>query len=203
MAQIPGNSKLWDALQAQNPADGRLRPGVRFQAGCYQLPFLGLACRVCPGDRSILLPESAPAVQHPEHHPELALLLLSYLTGSGDIPPARRWVSEKELPGGSLFFRGPHALPLAQLAGRFGRDRERFLAAAVALGGEALAFGDAAASLPVLPSVPLALVLWLQDEEFPARVTAMFDPTVTAHLALDVILAMVGCTARLLAAAAR
>ncbi|MEE8440824.1 MAG: DUF3786 domain-containing protein, partial [Spirochaetia bacterium] len=45
-------------------------------------------------------------------------------------------------------------------------------------------------SFPVLPRISLAVVLWVKDEEFPARVTFMLDSSIEAHLSLDVIVAM-------------
>jgi hypothetical protein len=131
--------------------------------------------------------------------PEFELLTLTYLTQAQELPLDGKWISEKDLPGGSTFFRGPHALPVQPLLGRFGNDLEAFRRAGLALGGQGLQFGDAAFRFATLPRIPTACVLWRQDEEFPARITMMFDCTLARQLPLDVVLALVHCLgARLL-----
>ncbi|MEE8315119.1 MAG: DUF3786 domain-containing protein, partial [Syntrophobacteria bacterium] len=42
-----------------------------------------------------------------------------------------------------------------------------------------------------LPKIPLGYILWLGDEEFPARVVVTFDGSVEQQLPLDVIWALV------------
>jgi hypothetical protein len=63
-------------------------------------------------------------------------------------------------------------------------------------------YGDASLRLQPLPRVPLVCILWVQDEEFPAGVSYLFDPTADSHLRLDAVLGMVGCVGRALIAAA-
>ncbi len=41
------------------------------------------------------------------------------------------------------------------------------------------------------PKVPLAYVLWKEDQEFPAQVTVMFDSTIQDHFSLDGIWCLV------------
>jgi hypothetical protein len=99
-------------------------------------------------------------------------------------------VSERQLPGGSLFFQGPHALPLAPLLRRFGADGEAFRRVCLGLGGRPIEFGDAGFAFQALPFIPLAVILWIADEEFPARAGMLFDPTAADHLPLDLLLAL-------------
>ena len=64
------------------------------------------------------------------------------------------------------------------------------------LGGKPLDFGDLSLEFSVLPRVPLACVLWVEDEEFPARVSFLFDSSIETHLELDVIFALVSSVVR-------
>ena len=48
-------------------------------------------------------------------------------------------------------------------------------------------YGDAAIVLFPLPKVPTTMILWVEDDEFPARADLLFDATCTAHLPLDVL----------------
>lgn len=179
--------KLWEDLRSADPKNVCDRGKVHYEDEvCYVLTSLERTVRIYPGEERFesedkTLAESA----------DFQLLLLSYLLYAQKIDPAGNWVSEKDIKGGSLFFRGPHALPSAPLERRFGGDPGEFRRKALTLGGQELAYGDMAMSFPVLPRIPVAVVLWTQDEEFPARVTFMMDSSIEAHLPLDVIAAMV------------
>jgi hypothetical protein len=72
-----------------------------------------------------------------------------------------------------------------ELKTTFGKNLEAFAHAGRRLGGVELLFGDKAFALTVFPKVPLAYVLWKEDEEFPAQVTVMFDSTIQNHFSLD------------------
>ena len=124
-------------------------------------------------------------------NPDFQLLIISYLLYAQNIEPLGKWISEKDVKGGSLFFRGPHALPSIPLERTFGDNGELFRDKAQALGGQKQEFGDISMSFTVLPRISMTIVIWLKDEEFPARATFMFDSTIDSHLPLDVISAMV------------
>jgi len=155
-------------------------------ARLYRVPFLKWEYEVQAEHLSI-----APAT--PEARPlsaDLGLLLLSYLIRSKEVPLTNNWISEKELPGGALFFQGPHAIRNDEMAKRFGRDIEGFRTASRLLGGVEIKMGDAAYRLQVLPRIPAVAVLWLADEEFTAQARLLMDSSIANHLQLDVIFGM-------------
>jgi hypothetical protein len=121
---------------------------------------------------------------------DLGLLILIYLLEAKDIPVSGEWVSEFNLRGGSMFFRGPHAFPVDEIASRFGYDMEGFKETCISLGGKPLSLGDAAFKFQVLPRVPVAAVLWYADDEFDASAKLLMDATIEQHLPLDVIFGM-------------
>ncbi|HEC62301.1 MAG TPA: DUF3786 domain-containing protein, partial [bacterium] len=113
-----------------------------------------------------------------------------YLLQARDIFLQDKWISERDIPGGSLFFQGPHRLPDNILCTRFGNDLSAFTQACQSLGGLPLAFGDSSFVLQVLPRIKLGCVLWTADDEFPARFSYLFTPCIQQHLPLDVIFAL-------------
>jgi len=121
---------------------------------------------------------------------ELGLLILFYLMQAKDIPLTGKWVSEYDLTGGTMFFRGPHAIRNEEVAKRFGRDIEGFKKACRNLGGEPENYGDAAFRFKLLPRIPVLAVLWRADEEFEASAKLLMDETIEQHLPLDVIFGM-------------
>ncbi|MGQ9629262.1 MAG: DUF3786 domain-containing protein [bacterium] len=180
----------WEDLRDLEPKDVCGRASVRFdEAGFYSVDFMGRKYRVFPGEERVEGDDLAS-------DPDFKLLLLSYLIRAQDAPLAGRWVSEKGLREGSTFFQGPHKLPVDPLIERFGGDPEGFLRAGAALGGKKMEYGDAAMEFLALPRVPIACVLWVGDEEFPARATFLFDPSIDLHLPLDVVLALVRSVVR-------
>ncbi len=180
----------WERLQAAEPEDVTRRSGARYdaEAGCYVLPVLNDVLAIHPVERQVRWAGEERAKPPGFHY---WLLSVVYLMSARDLPLAGEWIPDRKLPYGQFFFRGPHQLPTARVAEAFGRDGRGFLEAALRIGGTKSAYGDYAAVLPLLPRVPLLYVLWEADDEFPARVSVLFDRTVAEHLAVDAVLA--GC----------
>ena len=59
---------------------------------------------------------------------------------------------------------------------------EAFSKAAELLGGQRAAFGDLSYLIPVLPRIPLILILWQGDEEFPPNGNILFDRYANTYL---------------------
>jgi hypothetical protein len=180
---------LWQTLAGQSGEDVSRRSLAGARDGGYALPFLDRTYLVHPPTGRI----AGPLQDRLLEDPEFELLLLTYLSQCRELPLEQRWISEKDLPGGSTFYRGPHALPVQPLLARFGTDPEAFRRASQALGGQGMEFGDASFRFSTLPRIPSACVLWRADEEFPARFTMMFDGSLAQQLPLDVVLALVHC----------
>jgi hypothetical protein len=193
-----GRARLWQALGALEAAAVSRRTLAAVEPGGYSLGFLDRRYRVEPETGRIGGPLADPLLADPEFE----LLVLSYLIQAAEVPAEGTWITEKDLPGGSLFFRGPHALPLQPLLARFGGDPPAFRRTAEALGGGSLPYGDAAYGFTALPRIPAGCVLWAADDEFPARINMLFDRSLSRHLPLDAVLALVHCLGlRLLEAA--
>ena len=173
------------AQLAELPADEVCRQALcRFDParGCFQLEAWGELCEVFPRAAEIRPLAGARPVSS-----ELGLAIVFYLMESQDLPLANEWVSEKDVPGGVSFFSGPHAIPGHLVATRFGADAPAFRRVCRSLGGAPLVMGDAAFAFRVLPRAPVAVILWQEDDEFPADVRLLFDRTISQHLPLDVI----------------
>jgi len=190
----PLGDKQWKELQGLKPEDVCRRASVRFdEKGFYVVPFMDKEYHVYPDDERI----EGPAGDVLASDMEFVLLLLTYLTSAKDVMFVGRWVSEHDLPGGDLFFKGPHQLPTADLIERFGKDSEKFLEIGKAFGARRMPeYGDVGLEIQALSRVPVACILWIEDEEFPARVSFLFDPSIESHFQLDVVLALVRCVAK-------
>jgi len=180
---------LWVQLEGEIPEEICRRALVSYghEQG-FLLPFLNQTFQILPKTRSIVpLYSHAPKIKSFE----LDLIILTYLLRVQAMEMSEKMVNEKQIPGGEAFFRGPHSLNTRPMEEVFGEDREAFLSAGRSLNGKVRDLGDAAICLPVLPRIPVTLILWEKDDEFPAEITVNFDSTISSHLPLDIIWAVV------------
>jgi len=95
------------------------------------------------------------------------------------------WMAETQFPTGPMFFRGLHRMPTDELEQAFGRNPAGFASTSRSLGGKKVDGGDCAFEFVFLPRLPVKLILWLSDEEFPARMIFLFDRSANQHFQLD------------------
>ena len=185
----PWREKLWKQIRDIKPEEVCLKAGAGYINGYYSIVFMNDEYHVHPVSGKITSSHNGVLTSYPEFE----LLLGSYLLNAGNIPRHGKWISEKEIPGGSTFFKGPHRLPDSELKTLFGKDKKNFLETGKKFEGKSLEYGDASFEFQLLPRVPLACILWTEDDEFPARINYLFDPSISQMLPLDVILALVNC----------
>ena len=113
------------------------------------------------------------------------ILILQYLTEVCGVQPSGRWISFRELPSGNNHYAAFKLEAMDPLAKRFGSSPAEFELACLNLGGKKLAMGDLAFAIPVFPRLQLTFILWLADEEWPARVNILFDATASMHLGTE------------------
>jgi len=123
--------------------------------------------------------------------PLLELAAVLYLINVKDVYPlGRDIVGPKDLKEGH-FFQGPHELKIAPLLERFGGDLPGFRKAAESLAGDPVDMADAAYRLMPFPRVPLYYLMWEGDDEFPPRMSVLFDRSIEEALAADAIWGLV------------
>lgn len=103
------------------------------------------------------------------------ILILHYLCNQAQAKETGQFISFKEIPGGEIYiqpFTNRAIRPMVQF---FGEQPARLLEAAQRIGGYSVKMGDAAVTFWVFPKVPVTLVLWGADDEFPASGNILFD----------------------------
>jgi len=186
------DAALWEALADADPEEVTQRTGATFARGNYHLSYFSWRLTVKPHQRHISLAEG----QAREAEFQLCLVALLYLLKVDPHLLGATQVSPKEFKGGTTFFQGPHALPVARLEERFGEDRAGFLEAAGRLGGRTVDLGDAAVLLPVFPGLEVGVILWQGDEEFPAQVNLTVPRGLDRFWPLDAIWALLNVVTR-------
>jgi len=125
--------------------------------------------------------------------PFLELMLLVYLLNAADHPFRNEMVGPLDLKD-AQFFQGPHELKTDKLLAKFGPSPELLVQAGERLGGTPLQLADAAVNVRPFPKIPVYYLLWQADEEFPAKVSILFDRSIDDHLPADAIWGIVSVT---------
>jgi hypothetical protein len=184
-----GIPKGWEMLIEREPPSicKKALAGFDETAGLYILKSFGMDILISLRHKTIsgTAPESTILLQRLGYFSQPAILW--YLMSAKDIPLAGQLIKPVNLKGGQLFFRGTHELPLNKIAERYCHDTSEFLARGKRLGAEVLQYGDASVRLFPLPRVPVIILLWEADDEFPARADLLFDASCEHHLPLDMI----------------
>lgn len=132
----------------------------------------------------------------------LRVLLAHYLRTADGTPLAGEWVSLRELPGGLMYERAFQGYSGAELARTFGPEFTMLRDLGPRYGGQPLDMGDFSLRFDVLPRVPIAVVTYAGDDEFPANARLLFDASATHYLPTDALATVGGRLTRLLLQAA-
>ena len=191
-----GEEQAWSILSQLRPEDVCRRAQVDFdgKAGHYIMSSFKENVFVAPKHRRIWGDSRIASLVANELYHYFGLSALWYLVQAKDIGPSGNLINPREVSGGMIFAQGSHVLPLDRLVQRYANDVDGFICRALAVGSERLNYGDCSVRLFPFPRVPVELVIWNGDEEFPARANILFDSTCSVHLPTDIIwsTAMVG-----------
>ena len=186
----PGEDKAWDMLASMRPDTVCRAASVSYDGNTktYRLQSFGMNIDLSLSKRSVSSAEPGSDVLLERLGSFFRLSALWYLVNARDIPPTGRLVKLETIRGGDIFSKGSHVLPLEPLALKFGKDRAAYLERGKALAGVSEPHvGDVALRLYPLPRIPVVLALWLEDEEFPARVALLLDSTCELQVPTDII----------------
>ena len=164
-----------DELARRSPAEIALMTGFELSSDqAFRVPFLNRVYQVA-------FPEFAFQDQgegHREAPIQEQVLILHYMMPVGIRDPSGNWIAYREIPGASFYFGAFVKRAINPLTKAFGGDIDGLKKAARALDGTAVEPGDAAFEFSLFPKVPLRLVLWAGDDEFPPDANILFDETI-------------------------
>jgi hypothetical protein len=125
----------------------------------------------------------------PAHTANQALLLY-YFTLADGAPLSGRWISFSELPHGRFYNQAFQGYTGAELGRAFQNDLQSFDRAATQCGGlrqlpGSEVPGDPAFAFQALPRLPLLVVCWPGDEDFPPAFQILFDAASSHYLPTD------------------
>jgi hypothetical protein len=112
-------------------------------------------------------------------------MLAYYFDVSDGTPLSGEWIAFNQIPGGMFYAQAFQGYTGNELAKAFGNDSDAFMAANELLAGRREFFGNIAYSYQILPRVPIMVVCWLGDEDFPPSYRILFDANAHHHLVTD------------------
>lgn len=145
--------------------DGTIALTLDFLGKEVRIPWLGLQAYVEGTEAELPLQQE--------------ILLLHYLRGVGDTQPREEWISYQEIPDGRFYldaFLRRAKIPMVQTFGE--RPGDLLRTAAALYKATPLDQGDHGVLVQALPQVPVGLVLWEGDDEFPPEGNLLFDRSI-------------------------
>ena len=117
------------------------------------------------------------------------ILYLHYLCGAWSSKGAKatgEWISFQEIPDGRFYMDAFQRRAKNPMVMTFGEKPDLLLKVATELYG-AVPFnqGDVSVVMAALPLVPIALILWKGDEEFPPEGNVLFDRSIIGVLSAE------------------
>ena len=176
-------------MEKLDRADVCLRADVAFDESdsSYVFQSFSQEIRVCPTDRDMSSTSSQGKFLLENLGGHFRLAALHYLIQARETASVGELISPKSIPGGDIFSRGTHRLPLDRITERYSGDLPAFHTRGSELGAEQMDYGDASIRLTPFPRVPSVLILWQEDEEFPARADLLLYSSCRLHLPVDLI----------------
>ena len=127
------------------------------------------------GEVSLVVSEEAVPVRD-------KILILHYFIHARGTPLTGNIITYKELHDGINYYPTFFKRAIEPVVASFKDTPEKLFEIAGALGGHRSDFGDTAVTIDAFPCVPLTIVLWRGDSEFPPDGNIMFDSTIADYL---------------------
>lgn len=118
------------------------------------------------------------------------ILIMHYFLQAKGTPLSNKPINFKELKEAATYFPTYAKRAIKPLVDAFGKEPKRLLEVANKLGGVKAEYGDVAVTVKALPKVPVTLVIYKGDEEFPPDANILFDSTISDYLSTEDIIVL-------------
>jgi len=105
------------------------------------------------------------------------IIWLHYLTATGAKKQSGTLIAYREVAPALFYESNFYKRAVNPLVSCFGENPQKLVETGEALGGQAVAHGDAAVTINVLPYLPMTFIIWQGCEEFPSDGNILFDKT--------------------------
>ncbi|MDH3883190.1 MAG: DUF3786 domain-containing protein [Desulfobacterales bacterium] len=120
------------------------------------------------------------------------ILILHYMLGPAPSALTDNWISYREIPGASFYYSAFVKRAIDPLKQVFGQNVDGLIRAGEILGGKSIDTGDAGYEFKLFPNIPVRLILWAADDEFPAEANIVFNENIGGILSPEDIAWLAG-----------
>ena len=176
--------KAWDAVVLRSAEDLSALGAVRAEGNAWRLPVLESEFEIDLDAREVTIID---ARGKPCGEPSMAwrILALHYLIATMPTGAPQRLVSFESIPEARGYAKPYRDRVIGRLCSTVGRDRTTFGGAAEAIGGRAVPGGDLAMRFVVFPRLPVPVVWYAGDDEFPPGANVLFEDCVSGLFAVE------------------
>jgi hypothetical protein len=181
------------ALADKNPKRIADQSGAIFEPdsegnALLTLDFLNRKIAITWPECDISFAESGDEVQIQQQ-----VLLLHYLIGAKGVAIHGEWIAYQEVPDGKFYLDAFLRRAKNPMVQSFGTQPELLVELATKVyGAQPFDKGDLSVVVQALPGVPVALILWKGDDEFPPEGTVLFDRSISDILSAEDIAWLAG-----------
>lgn len=180
-----------EEFKKKDPGSMALNSGATFlptsKGGSLELPFLNRQILITWPDGEMIAPEGSKELSLQEQG-----LIMHYLIQASGAPLTGTWITFREIPAGEFYYSAFVKRAKDPLVQTFGQRPELLLELGLQMGGSRRPEGDIALSFMVFPQVPICLVLWAGDDEFPPDGNLLFDASITKSLSAEDVAVLSG-----------
>ena len=168
----------WAGQDAQRAS---ILSGAAYQEGPdgtrLQFSFIDKAVTVTWPEGLILGPDPAKELSLQEQ-----VLILHYLLKAPGAPLVGQWITFREIPSGEFYYSAFVQRAKEPLVKTFGPQPQLLAELGLRRGGVKREEGDVCICFQAFPKIPVCLILWAGDDEFPADGNILFDASVVHYL---------------------
>jgi hypothetical protein len=168
----------WAGQDAQQAA---ALSGAAYQKGpdgtLLQFPFIDKAITVTWPEGKILGPDPAKELTLQEQ-----VLILHYLLKASGTPTTGQWITFREIPSGEFYYSAFVQRAKEPLVKTFGHQPQFLAELGIRRGGVKREEGDVCICFQAFPKIPVCLILWTGDDEFPPDGNVLFDASIVHYL---------------------
>jgi hypothetical protein len=151
------------------------------------LPFINREIKITWPEGEVITPEDGKELSLQEQG-----LVMHYLIQASGAPLANTWITFREIPSGEFYYSAFAKRAKDPLVQTFGKNPGLLIELGTGMGGIKQEEGDASLCFQAFPRIPVCLILWAEDEEFPPDGNLLFDASISKYLSAEDIAVLSG-----------
>jgi hypothetical protein len=175
----------------QDPQRAALLSGATYQEKTdqvrLQFSFIDRVVRVTWPEGLVLGPDPAKELTLQEQ-----VLILHYLLRAPGAPPSGQWITFREIPSGEFYYSAFVKRAQEPLVKTFGHRPQLLKELGLRRGGVSREEGDVCICFQAFPKIPVCLILWAGDDEFPPEGNVLFDASIARYLIAEDVAVLSG-----------